>query len=51
MKERKGFYIRLNENEVMMVAELKKAAINITQLLKNCIRDNHKKVSKHDNGQ
>ena len=46
MKERKGFYIRLDESEVKMVAELKKAAVNITQLLKNCIRDCHKRLPK-----
>ena len=37
--ERKGFYIRLNDEEVAIVADLKQTyAVNISQLLKNALR-------------
>ena len=40
--ERKGFYVRLNDEEVNIVADLKtKHAVNISQMFKNCIRDLH----------
>lgn len=45
MKTRKGFYIRLDNEEVKMVAELKEAAVNVTRMLKNAIRSRHEALS------
>jgi uncharacterized alkaline shock family protein YloU len=46
MKERKGFYIQLNDDEVKIVAELKtKYAVNISQLLKNALRECHERMT------
>lgn len=47
MKERKGFYIQLDTEEVRIVCDLKKVyAVNITQLLKNALRECHKRMVK-----
>ncbi len=47
MKERKGFYIQLDEDEVKIVHELKKVhAVNITQLFKNALRECHDRMTK-----